>query len=1045
MGMKQINRKLQASFGDRVSAAEEEDRIVVSGHLGEWKDIIKACSMCVQKGKKQKKHVVNRIVLDGVVMPKMRIPAEEDTSLEGDTPDVLIIGGGISGVSIARELSRWKLDILLVEKEADLAVQASGRNDGEVHPGVDLKKGSLKQHYVLKGNRMYDRICEELDVPFDRCGQYVGFTRWRYLPAVFLYYLDKRYWCGVKDTRLVGGKKLHMAEPELNPDFKFAIYNSSAGCVCPYGLTIAYGENAVSNGVRIKLNTAVLGMEVKEGRIISADTNRGRIYPRLVINAAGAFAEDVAVMAGDPFYSIHPRKGTNSILDKKAGHLIRSIASVKTLKRTTGHTKGGGLLHTVDGNVLVGPDAEETWEKENFATSQTSVDRVFAKQRGTAGGLSEKDIITYFTGVRAAAFEEDFIIERGRKTGNLIHCAGIQSPGLTTAPAVAEDVAGMAAEFLSAGGRVEPNPSFNPRRKGVPRLRELPREERDRLIRENPDYGVIICRCEEISKGEIEDALDSPLPVCTVDGIKKRLRPGMGRCQGGFCQPLVTRIISEHEKLPLSRVRKAGGGSIISYGPMEAELSMEAGHTMEAKHSGEALRKGGARDGSVLSGSLSSFPGKVPETETYDVLVIGGGPAGLAAAIEADKEGACVLLAEREERLGGILKQCIHDGFGLLRFGRLLTGPEYAEHFVEEFLGRGIACRLQAFVSDIRKEQEGFRISLVDRSGVTDIRAGAVVLATGCRERTARQVFIHGTRPSGIFTAGTAQHFVNLLGEMITRRCVILGSGDIGLIMARRLTLEGATVLGVYEAKPEPSGLTRNIRQCLEDYNIPLYLSSTVTRVYGEERLTGVEIARVDERMKPVAGTEKRVACDALVLSVGLIPENEIAQRLGVTLDRGTKGPVCDNTFMTDAEGVFTCGNAMHVNDLVDYVSESGELAGKYAARYACKKHTKKEYIEIQADDSLLYVVPQRMDIKISMDIKTPMDASCTEPAVFYFRSSKTMEHAVLSVSDGNKTVFEKAYEQLKPPEMKHFTMDLAKLDMHPGGSLHFSLKGGGS
>lgn len=570
MRIDKINRRLRDSYGGQVQAEDKGDFIVVTGRLKEWNDIVAACSMCVQKGKKKRgKHVVNDIVFEGERQPGMRLPGLEDSSLEGAAPDVLIIGGGISGASIARELSRWKLDILLVEKEADLAVQSSGRNDGEVHPGVDLKKGSLKQEYVLRGNRMYDQICKDLDVPFRRCGQYVGFTRWIHLPLIFLYVLEKKYRCNVKDTRLVGRKALRSAEPELNPDFKFAIYNPDAGCVCPYGLTIAYGENAVENGARISLNTAVLGMDVKEGIIQCVHTNRGNLYPSLVINAAGTFAEDVAEMARDRFYSIHPRRGTNSILDKKAGHLVRSISSVKTLKKTAGHTKGGGMLHTVDDNVLVGPDAVETWEKENFATQQASIDRVFAKQKATSPQLSQRDIITYFTGVRAATFEEDFIIEMGRRTKNLIHCAGIQSPGLTTAPAVAEDVADMAVKFISGQREVKPNTAFRPRRRGIPRLRELPEEERDRLIRENPDYGVIICRCEEISRGEILDALNSPLPVCTVDGIKKRLRPGMGRCQGGFCMPLVAKIISEQQKIPLSQVKKAGAEAVISYGSVK--------------------------------------------------------------------------------------------------------------------------------------------------------------------------------------------------------------------------------------------------------------------------------------------------------------------------------------------------------------------------------------------------------------------------------------------------------------------------------------------
>ena len=564
MNMNRLNKKLQKDFGGKVRVREEENKIVVSGSLSSWADVIRACNMCVSKDRN--KHVVNEIEFTGAPLPPMALPAEKDDELEGARPDVLIIGGGISGASIARELSKWKLTVLLVEKEADFAIQASGRNDGEVHPGVDLNKGSLKQHYVLAGNKMYDKICWELDVPFKRCGQYVGFNSRLMYPVVWLYAWQRRNICGVTDTVLLGEKELRKREPGLGQGIRFAMYNRSAGCVCPYGLTIAYGENAAANGAKISFNTAVLSMELEEGRIKSVLTNRGRLYPKLVINAAGTFAEDVAQMAGDRFYSIHPRRGTNSILDKSAASMTDAVVSVKLFKKSRNHTKGGGVLHTVDDNILVGPNAVETWEKENFATEQVSIDEVFSKQKNTIEALSQKDIITYFTGVRAAAFEEDFIIEKGRETKNLIHCAGIQSPGLTTAPAVALDIEKMAVEMLREEMPVEKNQNFNPVRKGIPRVRELSLEERNKLIEKNPDYGVIVCRCEEISKGEIIDALHSPVPVCTIDGIKKRLRPGMGRCQGGFCQPLVAKIISEELGIPVSEVRKAGKESVITYG-----------------------------------------------------------------------------------------------------------------------------------------------------------------------------------------------------------------------------------------------------------------------------------------------------------------------------------------------------------------------------------------------------------------------------------------------------------------------------------------------
>ena len=402
-----------------------------------------------------------------------------------------------------------------------------------------------------------------------------------------------------------------------------------------------------------------------------------------------------------------------------------------------------------------------------------------------------------------------------------------------------------------------------------------------------------------------------------------------------------------------------------------------------------------------------------------DVLVIGGGPAGLAAAIAADKAGARVLLIEREARLGGILKQCIHDGFGLVRFGEKLSGPEYAERFIDEFRARGIPCRVQAFVTAIEKLPGGdFSVTVTDHTGMHDYNARALILATGCRERTARQVSIHGTRPAGVFTAGTAQHFVNLLGQMVSKKCVILGSGDIGLIMARRLTLEGAKVLGVYEAKSEPSGLTRNIHQCLEDFDIPLHLSATVTRLFGHERLTGVEVARVDGHMQPIPGTEELLDCDALILSVGLIPENEVAERLGAALDPAAKGPVCDQSFMTTVEGVFSCGNALHVNDLVDYVSESGELAGKNAAQYA---GAARDYVPLKGGPSLLYCVPERLDRN-----------RLTEPVILYFRSSRSMPKAVLRICTGDRILLEKDYENLKPPEMQRLPLDFSKLGV-PG------------
>lgn len=563
MQTESLQKKLNARFHADLNVRIEDRSIFVSGTLNSWQEIVEACSMCVSK--KPGWHVVNDIQLSGVTMPKMRLPELKDLALEGKKPDVLIIGGGISGTSIARELMRYQLNVLLVDKEADVALHASGRNDGEVHPGVDLARGTLKQKYVVRGNRMFDQVCRELDVPFQRCGQYVGFLDQKLYPILAAYAWQRKHICGVDDTRLVSREELKQAEPHLNPEFRFALCNPMAGSVCPYGLTIAYAENAVQNGAEISLNTAVTGMDVSNGRITAVHTNRGTVYPKIVINAAGVFAEEVARMAQDRFYSIHPRRGTNSIMDHKTAYLSEGIVSWKSMKKEHTHSKGGGIVHTVSDNLLVGPDAVETYEKENFATNPESIDTVFQKQNTTCPDLNRREIITYFTGIRAATFEEDFIIEEGRKTHNLIHVAGIQSPGLTTAPAVAADVSHMAEQMLEhAGMNVRKNESFTPMRKGIPHMKDLPLKERDEMIRKNPDYGIIICRCEEVSKGEIIDAIHNPLGAVSVDSIKKRVRPGMGRCQGGFCLPLIMQIIAEEKHIPLEEVKKSGSRSWIA-------------------------------------------------------------------------------------------------------------------------------------------------------------------------------------------------------------------------------------------------------------------------------------------------------------------------------------------------------------------------------------------------------------------------------------------------------------------------------------------------
>ncbi len=560
-GLKAVRKSLENKNIAGVEAFEWRRSVVLAGKVKTWDAKIEAGYCAVKKGYKG---VVNDIEVEGIGPDRMSLPACRDGLLEGRKFDIVVIGGGIIGSAVARELSRYDIRIALLEKEEDLAKHASSRNDGMIHPGFASKPHTLKTACNIRGNAMYARLSKELGFEFRRVGSLILYSH-SYSKTITPLLMERCIQNGVEGYEYVKRKRVFEMEPYVTGKQHGAFYLPTTGVISPYRATIAFAQNAIRNGVEVFLETAVTGFEMAGNKIRKVLTNRGDFEAALVVNAAGVWADTVACYANDRFFSIHGRRGTDAVLDVRTGRYQTAVLAMPSFVQVKSKTKGGGLVTTVEGNLIAGPTAEEIPYREDYATHPEDLVQL-RKHLRLNTKVGEADIINYFAGVRACTYEEDFVIEASEYVPNLVHAAGIQSPGVASAPAIAEDVAMLAVNRLQEFGKVMPRKNFDPRRERDHRLSEVGIEEWAKIVRKNPDYGRIVCRCESVSEGEVRSAIRSAVPATTLDGVKRRTRAGMGRCHGGFCTPRVMEILSGELDVSMTSVTKKGTGSELLVG-----------------------------------------------------------------------------------------------------------------------------------------------------------------------------------------------------------------------------------------------------------------------------------------------------------------------------------------------------------------------------------------------------------------------------------------------------------------------------------------------
>ena len=866
--------------------------------------------------------------------------------------DVAIIGAGAVGSAIARELSRYQLNVALLEANSDVGMGTSKASTAIWHTGYDATPGSLESVLLKRSYPLLETFMMEVGSPFERIGGLlIAWTQEQLeiLPSL----LEKAHKNGDTDVYLISREEVYQREPHLGKGALGGMFVPGEGILCTFTIPLACATQAVVNGVVLKLNFTVKSVQqTGDSALISSGSEE--IQAKWVINAAGLYSDEINNHFGHESFKVTPRRGELIVYDKLARPLVNHVL----LPVPTAVTKGVLISPTVYGNVLLGPTAEDLQDKTATSTSAKGLQSLLEKGEKILPDLLKEEVTATYAGLRAATEHSDYQIAL-HADQHYICVGGIRSTGISGCLGIAEYVAGLLEE---GGVELKSKPEFKAIRMsniGEAFLRPYQNAE---LIESNPHYGQIICHCERVTLGEVDDAIHSPIPATTLDALRRRTRAMQGRCQGFNCQASLNVILSDKSERCLQRTQ------------VQARISNTAPASRRAS-----------------------------DMKQIDVLIVGAGPAGLAAALELKKLGIHdVLVAEREPEAGGIPRMCGHIGFGLTDLHRVMTGPSYARKYREMAERAGIKIHTSTTVTGWENATGNDSLNtlrLTSPDGVGNIEAKSVLLATGVRERPRSARLVPGSRPQGIFTTGSLQRFVYEHEMPVGKRAVIIGAERVSLSVVLTLMHAGVRVVNMITELPHhqlylPVFLPAKILFADLLARTPILTNTRVSNIFGRQRVEGMEITHLE------SGNTQIIECDTLVFTGDWIPENELARKVDLTAGNPVLGPQVDSRFCTSKPGIFAAGNLLRGVETADWAAREGRSAARSIAHFLENPEWNRNRIEIHAEPPLDWVYP---------GVIGP-DAM---PSRLRIRSHGFRDHILLTVTQSQRVLFRQKFRRL--------------------------------